>query len=214
MGRPQQEESMASSDYHFISHWRVAGSIREVGAIIGDAVDLVRWWPSVYLDVREIKPGDQHGIGKEIDLYTKGLLPYTLRWRFRVTAIRPGEGLTLEAWGDFTGRGIWTFTQDGDWVDITYDWKIRANKPLLRWLSFLIKPIFAANHHWAMARGEESLKLELERRQAATPEEQARIPAPPGPTTSSPIPLLLAILGLAGLGAGLARLLRHWRAAA
>jgi len=30
--------------------------------------------------------------------------------------------------------------------------------------------------------GEESLKLELMRRRANTPEEQARIPSPPGPT--------------------------------
>jgi hypothetical protein len=33
-----------------------------------------------------------------------------------------------------------------------------------------------------MARGEESLKLELARRQARTPEEAARCPLPPGPT--------------------------------
>jgi hypothetical protein len=31
----------------------------------------------------------------------------------------------------------------------------------LRYGSFLFKPIFAANHRWAMARGEESLKREL-----------------------------------------------------
>jgi len=30
-------------------------------------------------------------------------------------------------------------------------------------LSFLLKPIFCANHGWAMARGEESLKIELAR---------------------------------------------------
>ena len=88
----------------------------------------------------------------------------------------------MEAWGDFVGRGIWTFGQDGEWVDITYDWKIRADKPLLKYLSFLMKPLFGANHQWAMRQGEESLKLELMRRHAATPEERARIPPPPGPT--------------------------------
>jgi hypothetical protein len=46
-----------------------------------------------------------------------------------------------------------------------------------------MKPIFKANHHWAMARGEESLKLELARRHAAgDPTLEAVIPAPPGPT--------------------------------
>ena len=63
-------------------------------------------------------------------------------------------------------------------VDLTFDWKIRGDKLLLRYLSFLLKPIFAANHRWAMAKGEESLKLELARRRAPTPKDAARIPPP------------------------------------
>jgi hypothetical protein len=190
---------MASSDYHFITHWRVPGTVEEIADIIANAVDLVRWWPSVYLDVRELEPGDETGVGKVIDLYTKGWLPYTLRWKFRVSEVRRGHGMTLQASGDFVGRGIWTFEQDGEWVNITYDWKIRADKPLLRSLSFLLKPIFSANHHWAMAKGEESLRLEVARRHAATAEERARIPPPPGPTTTSPLPLLFGTLGIIGI---------------
>ena len=68
-----------------------------------------------------------------------------------------------------------------------------------------MKPIFAANHHWAMAQGERSLKLELARRHAATPAELARIPAPPGPTMASP----LALLGLAAVLALAYALLRR-----
>jgi hypothetical protein len=143
----------------------------------------------VYLDVRELAPGDARGLGKQIGLYTKGWLPYTLRWQFRVSEIA-ADGFTIQAEGDFVGRGIWTFAQDGEWAIITYDWKIQADKPLLRYLSFVMKPIFAANHHWAMDQGERSLKLELARRHATTPAELARIPAPPGPTTVSPLPLL------------------------
>jgi hypothetical protein len=132
-------------------------------------------------------------MGKVVDLYTKGWLPYTLRWQFRVTETRYPNGFTLEAWGDFTGRGIWTFSQDGEWVDITYDWKIRADKPLLRDFSFIMKPIFSANHRWAMAKGLESLRLELARRHAATAEERSRVPAPPRPTPTSPLPLIAGI---------------------
>ncbi len=83
-----------------------------------------------------------------------------------MTESRKPYGWTLEAWGDFEGRGIWTFEEDGPFVDVTYDWKIRADKPLLRYLSFLLKPIFSANHHWVMARGEERLRQELARRRA------------------------------------------------
>ena len=179
---------MASNDYHFITHWRVQGTIKEVTELISDAADLVRWWPSVYLDVEVLKPGGANGLGKEVALYTKGWLPYTLRWQFRVTEVRP-DGFTLVAQGDFDGRGIWTFEQDGEWVNITYDWKISAEKPLLRYFSFIMKPIFAANHRWAMQKGEESLKLELTRRHAATAEERALV-APPPPTSMSSVPLL------------------------
>src|SRR6266571_960325 len=181
---------MTSNAYHFITHWRVKSTVKEVSDIIGDARELTRWWPSVYLDVRVLEPGDEHGLGKVVSLYTKGWLPYTLRWDFRVTDVRT-DGFTLVAWGDFEGRGIWTFEQNGPWVNVIYDWKISAEKPLLRYFSFLVKPIFSANHHWAMAKGEESLRLELARRHARTAVERVLIPAPPRPTTTSSIPLLL-----------------------
>lgn len=173
---------MASNEYHFITHWRVASTVEEITQILRNPADLMRWWPSVYLDVQEVEPGDAQGLGKVVGLYTKGWLPYTLRWQFRVIEVNHPYGFALEAWGDFVGRGIWTFAQDGDWVNITYDWKINAEKPLLRYLSFLMKPIFSANHRWAMARGEESLRLELARRRAATEEERNRVPAPPLPS--------------------------------
>ena len=173
---------MATNDYHFITTWRVKGTTNEVSDILGAARDLPRWWPSVYLDVTELEPGDAEGVGRVVSLYTKGWLPYTLRWQFRVTESHYPNGFALEAWGDFVGRGIWTIKEDGDFVQIVYDWRIRADKPLLDKLSFLMKPIFSANHRWAMAKGEESLKLELARRHAKSVEEAARVPAPPPPT--------------------------------
>src|SRR5689334_23956438 len=132
---------MPNNEYHFITHWRIRGTIEEIAPIIADATELTRWWPSVYIAVRELEAGDERGIGKVIDLYTKGWLPYTLRWKFRVTESNYPYGSTLVATGDFDGRGIWTFREnerDG-WTDITYDWKIRADKPLLKYLSFIMK---------------------------------------------------------------------------
>jgi hypothetical protein len=172
---------MALNEYHFITHWRVKAPLALVNEILNDPTDLVRWWPSVYIGAAEIEKGDEKGVGRVIDLYTKGWLPYTLRWKFRLVE-RHDKGSTLEAFGDFVGRGIWTFEPDGEWTNITYDWKIGAEKPLLKLLSPIMKPIFGANHHWAMARGEESLVLEIARRNAKTAEERATIPAPPPPT--------------------------------
>lgn len=172
------------NQYHFITHWQVEGTAEEVSDILGDVASLVRWCPSVYLEVNILDPGDERGVGKVVSLYTKGWLPYTLRWQFRVVESRYPYGFTLEARGDFEGRGTWTLNQTGKVVNVTYDWEIRANKPLLRALSFLLKPIFSANHRWVMRRGEESLKLELARRHASTPDDAARISLPPEPTFS------------------------------
>lgn len=155
---------MSANDYHFVTHWGVQGTVEEVSDILGDAISLTRWWPSVYLAVRQLEPGGPDGIGRVVELHTKGWLPYTLHWFFRVTESRKPHGFSLAAWGDFEGTGVWTFAQDGQFVDIAYDWRIRAEKPLLRYLSFLLKLIFSANHRWAMARGEESLTGELARR--------------------------------------------------
>ena len=173
---------MSTNDYHFVTHWRVQASLEEINAVLGDALSLPRWWPSVYLDIKELAPGNSAGVGRVISLYTKGWLPYTLKWQFRVTEVRYPYGFSLEACGDFVGRGVWTFAQDGEYVNIQYDWRIVAEKPILKYLSFIMKPIFSANHVWAMARGEASLRLELQLRRAQTPAERRVIQTPPGPT--------------------------------
>ena len=171
-----------ASDYQFFSEWRVAGTIDEVKDVLGDALSLPRWWPSVYLAVDQVHEGEQDGVGRVIDLHTKGWLPYTLRWKLRITEPLTDTGFALEATGDLEGTGRWTFAQDGPEVLITYDWRITATKPLLRRLGWLLKPAFAANHRWAMQRGEESLRLELRRRRSTGGAGAGTVPPPPRPT--------------------------------
>ena len=156
-------ESIASNDYHFVTKWRFRATCEEVFEILGNPVALCRWWPEVYLKVEEIQTGDEDGIGRVIALHTKGWLPYTLKWQFRVSHISRPNGFSLVASGDFIGTGEWTFTQDGDEVEVIYDWRIRADKPLIRNLSFLLKPVFSMNHEWAMAKGEIGLRKEIAR---------------------------------------------------
>lgn len=175
---------MPSNAYRFLTHWQVESAVEEISEILSDATDLPRWWPAVYLDVQELEPGDAHGLGKVVSLYTKGWLPYTLRWQFRVTKNSSPYGFELAAFGDLTGRGAWTFRQAGRMVEIDYLWEVTADKPLLRRLSWLFKPIFAANHRWAMQKGHESLLLELARRRATTAQARAAVPLPPQPTFS------------------------------
>ena len=155
---------MAANDYIFVTNWRVCGTVEEVYQVLIEGRQYPRWWPEVYLEVTQTAPGGDHGLGKSAQLYTGGKLPYRLRWHSRVVETRYPNGYLLEATGDFIGRGEWTFEQQGPEVAIRFDWRLRAEKPLLRCLSFMMKPIFRANHRWAMARGEEGLRSELARR--------------------------------------------------
>ena len=159
---------MNISSYHFITHWRMKADIWEISDILGDAEGLARWCPTVYLEVKILEPGDAKGVGKVVDLHTKGRLPYRLRWKFRVVENNEPYGFVIEAFGDFVGSGVWKFEQDGEWVNIQYDWDIIAEKPILKLLSWLLKPIFSWNHLWAMAQAEQFLLGEIEKRRTAT----------------------------------------------
>jgi len=174
---------MPTTDYHFIDRWRVRADCKEVAEIIEDALSLPRWWGSVYFEMKELEPGaGNHGTGKLISVRAGGWLPYTLKINFRTVESRYPHGFTMDATGDLEGKGIWTFEPDEPFVNVTYDWTIRANKPIIEKFSFLLKPVFRSNHNWTMCRGEQSLKLELLRRRAKSTEELARIPPPPCPS--------------------------------
>ena len=197
-----------SRQYQFLSRWRVEGTCGEVADILSDPLALPRWWPSVYLGVEELQPPDARGLGRRARLQTKGFLPYTLSWELEVVETRYPYGFSLAATGDFDGRGVWSFEQDGNFVNVAYDWRLSAEKPLLRNLSWLMKPLFEANHRWAMRQGEESLMLELRRRRAGSDTARAEIPQPPGPVTYAGVAL---VAGAAAVGVGLAYLLIRTR---
>jgi hypothetical protein len=195
---------MRPSDYHLVTRWRVEATCGEVADILNDPVSLPRWWPSVYLDAEELAPAGSDGAGRRVRLLTKGWLPYTLLWEFVVVESRYPHGFTLDASGDFVGRGVWTITQDGPVADVVYDWRIRAEKPLLRQLSPLLRPLFEGNHRWAMAQGESSLRLELARRRATSDTLRSAVPPPPGPVTYAGVVL---VAGAAAAIGGVAYLL-------
>lgn len=74
----------------------------------------------MYLDAAVIDPGDEKGVGKTVNLYTKGWLPSTPRWQLRVTETNRPCGSIIQAAGDLTCCGVWSFQQDGPVVNVTY----------------------------------------------------------------------------------------------
>lgn len=177
---------------HILTRWRVRARADEVSSIFRDPTDLPRWWPAVYLDVQRVAPGDADDVGATYDLFTKGWLPYTLRWRLRVVRVEPLRKTIAAEGGDFRGTGVWTFLpleHSGEpELDVTYDWNIEIERPEFKRWAWLLAPVFAANHRWAMAMGERSLVLECARRRSGSVQERDRVPPPPGPTFRGFIP--------------------------
>jgi hypothetical protein len=154
---------MAGNDYKFVTEWDFTAPIESVFKIIENGGEFPRWWPDVYLAARVEKLGRADHVGDKVHFHTKGWLPYTLRWTAEVVSMTPPTDFELKASGDFVGRGIWHLTQSGATTHVRFDWIIIAEKPLLRYCSFIAKPIFSWNHKWAMARGYEHLQEELAR---------------------------------------------------
>jgi hypothetical protein len=157
---------MPANDYIFRTHWKVNARAGEAFDILNDVQSYLFWWPEVYLAVERIALAGDDGLGETFRLLTRGKLPYRLRWDARVIEKRRPSGFAIEASGDFVGRGIWSLEEQAEHLDIAFDWRLRAEKPLLKYLSFLLKPAFRWNHRWAMARGQEGLQRELIRRRA------------------------------------------------
>lgn len=158
---------MPANYYEFLTEWRVRAPIALLYDILRVGKDYPRWWPDVYLDAKLEPAGRADGVGDRVMLLTKGWLPYRLRWTATAERFAPPREIEISAAGDFNGRGVWRLEQQGDETYITFEWRLRADKPLLRFFSPVFKPLFKWNHRWAMARGLVRLREEAARRLAA-----------------------------------------------
>lgn len=187
---------MIDNYYEFLDHWQVEGTVEEVARIVYEGPGYSSWWPGVYMESKELVPGDGHMVGRVVEFYEHAFLPMNIRWRAKVLSSDWPNSMNIEAMGALRGTGLWKLEQNGKNVDITLDWRVHTSSPVEKYLSPIVRPVARLNHNWAMKRGEQSLRLELQRRRAKTEAERASIPPPPGPAfTTTP----LAAAGLGGL---------------
>jgi uncharacterized protein YndB with AHSA1/START domain len=151
--------------YRFVDTWHVPAPVEHVYDIVGDAMRYPEWWGAFVLDVA----GDDGPprAGRRSSFVVRGFLPYKVRWSATTTDAERPHGFGMALSGDFDGEGRWTFTPDGDGTRAELDWRPEVNKPLIRYLTPLLRPLFAKNHSWAMDRGQEGIVRLIERRRAA-----------------------------------------------
>jgi hypothetical protein len=73
----------------------------------------------------------------------KGKLPYTLKTTSKITVFDPPTHFQIEVVGDLTGTGKWTLAPDGKGkIHVRFDWIVHADRPLRRYLTPILLPIF------------------------------------------------------------------------
>jgi uncharacterized protein YndB with AHSA1/START domain len=144
-----------ASEYVFVDEWHVAAPPEAVFDALADAATYPDWWRPVYLDVEVDGPPE---LGRTSRQHFKGRLPYHLRTRSTITRYERPSAVGADVEGDLRGRGLWTLTPRDGGTDVRFDWRVYADKPILRALTPLLRPLFRWNHAWAIARAREGLE--------------------------------------------------------
>jgi hypothetical protein len=82
----------------------------------------------------------------------KAKLPYTLSTTSTIVRLEPPHAVEAQVDGDLRGRGLWMLTPRGDRIHVRFDWRVFADRPLLRILTPLLRPVFRWNHNEAIKR--------------------------------------------------------------
>jgi uncharacterized protein YndB with AHSA1/START domain len=147
--------------YEFVTIWKLDAPIEKVWEAIKDSEKWSEWWKGV-LSVKEIKQGDENGIGSIHRSIWKSALPYKLQFDTELIKIEHQKSIEARAFGELEGVGLWTFTAISESeTHVRYDWKVRTTKPWMLLFSPIVKPFFKWNHDVIMNWGGEGLAKKL-----------------------------------------------------
>lgn len=134
-----------------ISRWHLTCGIDAAWARISVIRRWPQWWPNVARVDIEGEAGDTPRAGSAAWVHWKTRLGYGLRLRVIATGVMAPCELEGRAEGDLQGRGLWLLEPQADHsVVITYRWDVHLNKPWMRFLAPVLRPVFAWNHFDAM----------------------------------------------------------------
>jgi hypothetical protein len=144
---------MAGNAYHFEDRWYVPFGAEKIWDVLSRPEDYPRWWRGVYLSA---EPLDKDR--KRVAVVARGWLPYKLRFTIETLRTEKPRLIEFRATGDFvTDVSRWLVTPHGEGTSVTLEWNPIVEKPLVKILSPLLKPVFRWNHEWSMRRGERQI---------------------------------------------------------
>lgn len=147
--------------YEFTTVWLLEAPIEAVWGEIKNSQGWAEWWGGV-LEVKELKKGDENGVGGIFRSTWRSKLPYKLIFDSEVVRVEDLKQIESRAFGELEGVGIWTLTEEGENVTrVHYDWRVKTTKAWMNWLAPVAKPFFRWNHDAIMRWGAEGLAKKL-----------------------------------------------------
>jgi quercetin dioxygenase-like cupin family protein/uncharacterized protein YndB with AHSA1/START domain len=171
-GRALREHA-GSNEYLFVDEWDVAAPREAVFDALADARTYPQWWTPVYIDVDADGPPV---LGKVSRQHFKGRLPYHLHTQSTITRLEWPHLVEGDVEGDLRGRGLWTLTEIPGGTHVRFDWRVFADRKLLRMLTPVLRPVFRWNHNWAIARAMEGLEPYAQRTAQSASAETVALP--------------------------------------
>jgi hypothetical protein len=149
------------AEYRFLTTWLLDAPCESVWETIHDQKGWPSWWKGV-VDVVELDPGDEDGLGSRARMTWRSFLPYNLVFESHTTRLEKPYLLEGEVDGELAGVGRWRLFERDDITAVVYEWNVRTTRAWMNLLAPIARPIFAWNHNWVMARGGEGLARRLD----------------------------------------------------
>jgi hypothetical protein len=157
---------MATNYYVFVDKFTVPCNLETAYQYIKQVEGYPGWWGEVYKKVEKLKDAPPDTAGAKYRVTVGGFLPYALTIENETTLIDRPNRIEFVAFGDLEGKGIWLFKPVTDGTEITFDWRVAANKFIIKALSFLLKPLFRANHVCCVRKAKVGMQQDLQQRQS------------------------------------------------
>jgi hypothetical protein len=136
-----------AGEYVFIDEWDVDAPQERVFDALADARTYPEWWTPIY---REVEADGPPAVGRESRQKFKANLPYTLSTVSKIVQMDRPDRFEVDVVGDLRGHGIWTLTPGDVGVHVHFDWRVFADRALLRVLTPVLRPLFRWNHNVAI----------------------------------------------------------------
>ncbi len=162
---------MPANIYHFEDHWHVPFPVEKVWQVLSQPQEYPRWWRGVYLSAEPLDGDGEAKGGKRVAVVARGWLPYKLKFTIETLTLKKPQLIEFKATGDFvTDVSRWVLKPEGDGTSVALEWNPRVEKPVVRLLSPILKPLFRWNHNWTMKRGQRQIveymeSVEMDRRE-------------------------------------------------